>query len=548
MSVYLSALGIACALGRGKHEVAKALFETNDDPSMPEWALLNQKNVPVGKIPFELPELPHEFSALNSRNNRLLMVVLDEIKEAVDQAIVKYGASRVGVVMATSTSGMWEEERAFRSRHLNKNELEGYHYAQSEISSPSLFTSRYLKVDGPSYTISTACSSSGKAFCSAKRLIRAGICDAVIVGGVDTLCDLTLNGFDSLELISKSRCNPFSKNRDGITIGEGAAVFLAAKEGSFGYVELSGCGESSDAYHICCPEPEGFGAQDAIMEALKEANLNPEEICYINLHGTGTVLNDSMESISINRIFGADLPCSSSKALTGHALGAAGAIEAAFLWLALSHEDNGKIPLIPHKWDGMPDSTLPPIRLSKPGDCAYPIKGAYALMSNSFAFGGSNVSIILKKRPLPDCNISEYLVHDAPMALVDRVMSYRESFIHCQTMIQPHSPFCDNGAVPSYVGIEYMAQTVAVWNGFKARGYGDKPRIGFLLGTRRLELNCAAFKVGDVLDVYGATQYMDEEMGSFECWIDVDGKRAVQAKLSFYVPKENVFSGEINEK
>lgn len=548
MSVYLSALGIACALGRGKHEVAKALFETHGDAPMPEWTLLSQKNVPSGKIPFELPELPQEFEALNSRNNRLLKVVLDEIKEAVDRAIARYGASRIGVVMATSTSGMWEEERAFRHQHLNSNEPDGYHYTQSEISSPSLFASQYLGVNGPSYTISTACSSSGKALCSAKRLLTAGICDAVIVGGVDTLCDLTLNGFDSLELISKNLCNPFSKNRDGITIGEGAAVFLAAKDGAFGDVELSGCGESSDAYHICCPEPEGFGAQIAINDALEEAGLKPDEICYINLHGTGTALNDSMESISINRIFGANLPCSSSKALTGHTLGAAGAIEAAFLWLALSHEDNGKIPLIRHKWDGKPDTTLPPLRFTEHGESAFPIKGVYALMSNSFAFGGSNVSIILKKRPLPDCNISELLTHDAPMALVDRVMSYRDNFIHCQTQICAHSPFCDNGAVPSYVGIEYMAQTVAVWNGLTARGYGNKPRIGFLLGTRRLELSLAAFKVGEVLDVYGATQYMDEEMGSFECWIEVKGNRAVQAKLSFYVPKENFLSGELHEK
>ncbi len=401
MTVYLSALGIACTLGRGKEEVAKSLFEESCNSINSEWTLLSQKNVPVGKIPFELPKLPEELKEWNSRNNRLLKVALDEIKNEVDAAIVKYGPSRVGVVMGTSTSGMFEEEQAFFHKCRTKNDPEEYHYSQSEISSPSLFTSRYFAVDGPSYTISTACSSSAKAICSAGRLLKAGICDAVIIGGVDTLCHLTINGFDSLELISTKLCNPFSKNREGITIGEGAAVFLATMEGKRADVELSGWGESSDAHHICCPEPQGFGAQTAINNALTAACLKPEEICYINLHGTGTALNDSMESNSINCIFGSNLPCSSTKALTGHTLGASGAIEAAFLWLALSLEDNGKIPLPPHKWDGEVDQDLSPINLTGYEKFASPINGAYALMSNSFAFGGSNVSIIITKKTVP---------------------------------------------------------------------------------------------------------------------------------------------------
>lgn len=538
--VYLSALGIACTLGRGKQEIAEALFEAKGVRDMSECILLSQRNVPVGKIPFELPQLTQEFEKLNSRNNRLLKVVLDEIKEEIDTAILKYGSSRVGVVMATSTSGIYEEERAYCHKHLTGNDLEDYHYAQSEISSPSLFASKYLAVHGPSYTISTACSSSGKALCTAKRLLTSGICDAVIVGGVDTLCDLTLNGFDSLELISKDLCNPFSKHRQGITIGEGAAVFLATLDGSFCDIELGGCGESSDAYHICCPEPEGFGAEEAINAALMSAGLKSEGICYVNLHGTGTTLNDSMESIHINRIFGANLPCSSTKALTGHTLGAAGAIETAFLWLALFREDNGKIPLPPHKWDGIQDPALPPIRFSLPGETVGPINGVYALMSNSFAFGGSNVSIILKKRTLPDCQISELLPHDAPMVLIDRVVSYQSDFIHCQTTIHDHFPFCEEGSVPSYVGIEYMAQAVAAWNGLMARQQGSTPKIGFLLGTRRLDLPLPCFKVGEVLNIYGKMQYTGDEMGSFDCWIDVKGKRAAEARLNVYQPKENL--------
>lgn len=528
MRVYLSALGIACTLGKGKQEVSHALFQRRFTPSWSEWPLLSNKTVPVGTAPFELPDLPAEMQPLNSRNNRLLKIVLDEIKPAVDAAIAKYGASRIGVILATSTSGMYEEERAFIHKHRTGAELDGYDDLQSEISSPSLFASQYLGLQGPSYTISTACSSAGKAICSAKRLITAGICDAVITGGVDTLCDLTLNGFDSLELLSQQICNPFSKNRDGITIGEGAAVFLATSSGE---IELCGCGESSDAHHICCPEPSGSGAETAIQNALKMAGLKPEEICYINLHGTGTSLNDSMESIVIHRIFGHKLPCSSTKALTGHALGTSGALEAAFLWLSLAKEEGGKIPLPPHAWDGQAEISQPPIHLSNYGETVHPINGVYSLMSNSFAFGGSNVCLILKKQSAADL-----VPHDPPMVLIDRVISHTEDFIHCQTIIKADSPFLHDGAVPSYVAMEYMAQTIAAWNGLMAQQQGEDPKIGYLLGARRLDINIPSFKVGDVLDIYGKAQFIDNGMAAFDCWVDIHGQRAVQAGMNVYQP------------
>lgn len=542
--VYLSALGIACTLGRGKQEVAKNLFRHNSNPIKSEWLLGSKKTVPVGKVPFELPALPDTLLSLNSRNNRLLKVVLDEIKDPIEASIAKYGPARIGIIMATSTSGMFEEEQAFIEKHQTGNIPAQYHYSQSEISSPSIFASQYLGIQGPAYTISTACSSSGNAICSAKRLLKAGICDAVIVGGVDTLCDLTLNGFDSLELLSEKICNPFSKNRNGITIGEGAAVFLATREGTSADIELSGCGESSDAYQICCPEPEGLGAKIAINNAIRDAGLKPDEISYINLHGTGTTLNDSMESVCINRIFGDKLPCSSTKTLTGHTLGASGTIEAAFLWLALSHEEHGKIPLPPHFNDCVADTHLPKIRLTGIGEFASPINGAFAVMSNSFAFGGSNVSVILKKLSQVNFNITELLPHNPPMVLIDHVVSYQNDFVHCQVTIHPNSPFCKNGAVPSYIGIEYMAQAAAAWNGLMTRHTGEKPKIGLFLGTRRMELYTPSFNIGDVLDVYAKVVYIDGEMGSFECWIDLKNIRAAHAKLNVYQPKNNnIFPG-----
>lgn len=395
-TLYIPDMGIVCALGLGKEAVARSLFYNDDFTCNDYDKLIGGNVIPIRSVSQELLSLPDGFNDLDSRNNRLLQLALEEILKTVEATKKKYGSHRIGVIMATSTSGMSEGEEAFTKRQQTGSWPETYHYSIQETASPSLFASRYFGVSGPSYTISTACSSGSKALCSAQRLIHAGICDAVIVGGVDSLCQLTLNGFDSLELISKTICNPLSKHRSGITIGEGAAVFLLSKDPS--PIEFAGGGESSDAYHISSPAPQGEGAEAAIREALKAANLKPEDITYINLHGTGTELNDSIESHCVYRIFKDRVPCSSTKALTGHTLGASGAIEAAFLWLSLFHEDLGSIPLPPHIWDGEVDTDLAPLTLTKRGERAYAHSKGFALMSNSFAFGGSNVSIILRKR------------------------------------------------------------------------------------------------------------------------------------------------------
>jgi len=216
--VYLPALGIVCSLGIGKEAVSQALFKGSTDTLNSHAFLLSGKIVPVARVLEELPDLPLAFKSLQSRNNCLLRLALDEIEGEVIQAKKNYGSSRVAVILATSTSGMLEGERGFTHREQRGEWPEDYHYEQQETASPSLFTSQYFGLEGPSYTISTACSSGSKALCSARRLINAGICDAVISGGVDTLCNLTLNGFDSLELLSDTICNPFSKNRKGINL------------------------------------------------------------------------------------------------------------------------------------------------------------------------------------------------------------------------------------------------------------------------------------------------------------------------------------------
>jgi 3-oxoacyl-[acyl-carrier-protein] synthase-1 len=244
-------------------------------------------------------------------------------------------------------------------------------------------------VNGPVYAISTACSSGAKALASAKRLITSGLCDAVIAGGVDTLCRLTVQGFSALEAVSDEVCNPFSKNRNGINIGEAAALFVISK--SEQGVLLRGIGESSDAYHISAPQPEGEGAAQCMQQAINDAGIQAAEIDYVNLHGTATVLNDQMEARAVNRVLGNDVLCSSTKPFIGHTLGAAGAIEAAICWLTLTDE-SGFTPI--HRWDGEWDRNLPELNLAHASTST---KSINRVLSNSFAFGGNNIALVMER-------------------------------------------------------------------------------------------------------------------------------------------------------
>jgi 3-oxoacyl-[acyl-carrier-protein] synthase-1 len=217
-----------------------------------------------------------------------------------------------------------------------------------------------------------------------------GLCDAAIAGGSDSLCAFTLAGFKALESISETRCNPLSRNRNGINIGEGAALFLLSREPAT--VAMRGWGESSDGYHMSAPDPAGRGARLAIERALASAGIPAAQIDYVNLHGTGTLQNDAMESRVIHTLFGADVAVSSTKPFTGHALGAAGAIEAGLCWLAMQDQNpTGKLP--PHLWDGVADPDLPVLNVVEPGQSlGRPLRWT---MSNSFAFGGANATLVL---------------------------------------------------------------------------------------------------------------------------------------------------------
>ncbi len=393
---YLNQLGLVCALGAGPDAVRAALFS-----AAPQGLSWNERLRPghalmLGVVNETLPN-PTESAlhaglpaglpvALQSRNNALMLMALEQIRPAVDAALDRYGVDRIGVVLGTSTSGIAEAEQAIAHHGRHGVLPSGFHPTQQEMGSAAIALSGLLGLGGPAIVISTACSSSAKALISAARWLRAGLCDAVIVGGVDSLCSFTVAGFMALESVSAARCNPMSANRCGINIGEGAALFLMTREP--GPVVLQGWGESSDAYHISAPAPDGRGALSAMQQALDRAGLEPGMIDYINLHGTATVQNDAMESRAVETLFGTALPVSSTKPLTGHTLGGAGAIEAALCWLTLTDNLAGLLP--PHLWDGDFDPALPRLNLVAVGQSLG--RPARHVLSNSFAFGGSNAA------------------------------------------------------------------------------------------------------------------------------------------------------------
>ncbi|MBR8229971.1 beta-ketoacyl-[acyl-carrier-protein] synthase family protein [Burkholderia vietnamiensis] len=387
-AVYLSAPGMINALGATTDAIVDALGR-GVAPGMapradaPAGGWVGRVTAPLECAP------PAALAHFDCRNNRLLLAALAQIQPLVDAAIARYGPRRIGVVIGTSTSGVDAAEHALARRAATGAMPAGFDYRQMEIGTAAPFVRAVLGVTGPAYTLSTACTSSAKAFAAARRLLQLKICDAVIVGGADSLCELTLQGFASLESVSPGRANPMSRNRNGINIGEGAALFVMSRDEAA--IRLAGVGESSDAHHISAPDPAGHGAEDALRAALADAGVAASAIGYVNLHATATRLNDEMEADVTARVFPHGVPASGTKPLTGHMLGAAGATELGFGWLTLAR----RIALPAHVWDGEHDPALPALDLVRDerrlaGDAA----GRY-VMSNSFAFGGSNASLIL---------------------------------------------------------------------------------------------------------------------------------------------------------
>jgi 3-oxoacyl-[acyl-carrier-protein] synthase-1 len=352
----------------------------------------------IGAVPgLDAVALPPGLADWDCRNNRLAWLGLqaDGLHAAVQRAVAQLGAARVGLILGTSTSGILSAEQAYQDRHPDTGALpDWFDYRRSHNTAAlSGFVKAAYGLTGPALTISTACSSSAKAFAAADRWLGQGLVDAVLVGGVDSLCLTTLYGFSSLELTSSQPCRPGDAERDGLSIGEAAAYALLMRDGESlddvpaSGVRLSGWGESSDAHHMSAPHPEGLGARLAMEGALVMADLQAGQVDYINLHGTATPANDATEGAAVARVLGEGVACSSTKGMTGHTLGAAGGLEAVVCALALTH---GLVPANVGLRTPDPAIPLSPAREA----LAQPLRHA---MSNSFGFGGSNCSLVFSR-------------------------------------------------------------------------------------------------------------------------------------------------------
>lgn len=335
--------------------------------------------------------LTGKFAQWDCRNNRLAWLGLaqDGFRDTVARLRERHGPSRIGVFIGTSTSGVGHAEQAYRQRDPNQLHLpEWFDYQRTQSTfSCADFVREAFELQGVSMAISTACTSSAKVFASAFRAIQCGWCDAAIVGGVDSLCMTTLHGFNSLQLVSAEPCRPADPDRNGISIGE-AAGFAVIDPSQESDVALLGYGESSDAWHMSAPDPEGRGAMSAMHAALKRAGLDAAEIDYINLHGTATPANDLAEASAVAQVFGDATPCSSTKGWTGHTLGAAGILEAAISMLCIRNH------FLPRSLNTRRCDPLLPINVLLSSREVQ----ARRIMSNSFGFGGSNCSLIFGAR------------------------------------------------------------------------------------------------------------------------------------------------------
>jgi 3-oxoacyl-[acyl-carrier-protein] synthase-1 len=386
--LYVTAYTAVNALGRGAHAMLDAIRHEQSglQPlSFPPAEL----NTYVGYVAgLEEETIAPPLSPFDCRNNRLAQLALkqDEFEQKVAALRQRYGANRVAVLMGTSTSGILNTEMAFRQRDENGALPEAFDFAHThQLASLVDYVRQALQLEGPGHTISTACSSSAKVFADAWRLMECGLCDAAVVGGVDTLCLTTLYGFNSLELVAASPCRPADSDRNGISIGEAAGFAILEREPADGaHAKLLGYGESSDAYHMSTPHPEGEGAAQAMRAALKRADLNSSDIDYINLHGTATPSNDRSEDRAITSVFGESTPCSSTKGWTGHTLGAAGITEAI---ISIQCIENGFMPGSLNTKNLDPDFGSNILLGSRKAEVKH-------VLSNSFGFGGSNCTLI----------------------------------------------------------------------------------------------------------------------------------------------------------
>jgi 3-oxoacyl-[acyl-carrier-protein] synthase-1 len=371
------------SIGSNRHEVRQSLFDGQSGLGASPIEL--PVDTVVGALDIELPPLPAALEPWSTRSTQIASMLIADLTPELDRLRERWRPDRIAVLLGTSTGGADATEAAYR-HYLSAGSLPAdYHLFRHHTFGAILHVVRELTgAEGPSWMISTACTSSAKPLASAERMISAGLIDAAIVGGIDTLCSMTLHGFRSLDALSKGACRPFAADRDGLNIGEGGA-FLLVERGGDPISILEGVGESSDAYHISAPHPEGIGARLAMERALEAAACTADSVDHVNAHGTGTRLNDVSEAAAIEALFGREVPVVSTKSYTGHMLGAAGATEAA---LAIVTLQEGWIPAS-LRADPVDEKIAIRINHSR-------LDGAVRrVLSNSFAFGGNNISVVL---------------------------------------------------------------------------------------------------------------------------------------------------------
>ena len=389
--VSLCAYTLVNALGPGREATLTALRKQASglrpcdflDVDIPTW---------IGRVDgVESEPLPAALRSYECRNHRLAFMALqqDNFMAAVAAAVKRHGAGRIAVIIGTSTSGILETELAYRAREPSSGRLpHNFRYRQTQNTfAPADFIRTALGLEGPTLTISTACSSSAKVFASATRMLEAGWCDAAVVGGVDSLCNTTLYGFNSLELVSDEPCRPADQDRKGISIGEAAGFALLERRGTDGdeYPALLGYGESADAYHMSSPHPDGLWAAAAMRQCLTRAGLNPNDVDFTLLHGTATRTNDSAEDHALLNVLGENAPCASVKGFIGHTLGAAGIMNVLMACICM---EEGFTPA------SLNTRAIDPAFKSRimlePEQ-----RNLGTVLTNAFGFGGSNASLLL---------------------------------------------------------------------------------------------------------------------------------------------------------
>jgi len=511
---------------------------------------------------------PIDVERYDLRCNRVLKYLVDKLD------LSGFEKDEIGIVIGTTNSGIQEFEDSENKHH-------------AELGNPAEFLKWYLGTKNYAASVSTACTSGTKAFSTAVKLLQNDVCKVVIAGGIDTLAAMPSYGFHALEVLSHEKSNPFSKNRDGISLGEGGALFVLTKDVKMQkcldvksltnvgricksdneIVALLGIGETSDAYHSATPDPDGVQAVRAIQLALDDAGLKAEDIDYINLHGTGTVSNDLMEANAIYKVFGDNVPASSTKPFTGHCLGAAASIEAFICYQILKGERN--LPI--HKYDNEYDENLPKINLVNSNT---ENKKINTCMSTSFGFGGTNAVVIMGNKTeagiaksderrsnliqpanneiatvtlsvSPRNNTNNYLSasqclpHSEPMVLIDKLIDVdmKKQIVKTSVTIHKDKIFFDkdiNGVSP-LVGIEFMAQTIGCYAFYKAKM--SIPKIGFLLGARLYENSLEKFENGKTYIITAREVYGDSELVSFECLIYNEGEDGDESK---YIAKATI--------